>query len=170
MLCTHILVVHGRTVAIYASTMGHVKLQADDACEHACEHISRGSAMPPDTDIKLNRWQCAWYVCSIARWPHQVLLDVSTSSAGAQNGAALQLNALHGFAVQHHRLRFPVVEALVPIPGSRSTTLDKPTQHVCHRQLQNARCAAVSWQQANSLLCHKMPRWAHQRLMASFPV
>ena len=48
----------------------------------------------------------------------QVLLDVSTTSAGAQNGAALQLDALHCLAVQHHRLLLPVVEALVPIPAS----------------------------------------------------
>ena len=44
-------------------------------------------------------------------------LDVSAASAGPQDGAALQLNALHCLAVQHHRLLLTVVESLVPVPG-----------------------------------------------------
>ena len=46
-------------------------------------------------------------------------LDVSATSAGSQNGASLQLDALHSFAVQHHRLVLLVVEALVAIPVTR---------------------------------------------------
>lgn len=47
------------------------------------------------------------------------LLDVCPSSAGSKNGAALQLYALHSFAVQDHWLLLAVVESLVPIPGTQ---------------------------------------------------
>ena len=43
-------------------------------------------------------------------------LDVSSPPARAQDGAALQLDALHCLAVQHYRLLLAVVKALVPIP------------------------------------------------------
>ena len=50
-----------------------------------------------------------------------IILDVSTAPACPQNGASLQLDALHSFAIQHHRLVLLVVKALVAIPvGART--------------------------------------------------
>lgn len=46
-------------------------------------------------------------------------LDVSATSAGPKNGSSLQLDALHSFTVEHHRLVLLVVEALVAIPVTR---------------------------------------------------
>jgi len=46
-------------------------------------------------------------------------LDVGAAAGGAQNGAALQLDAVHTAPRQHHRPVITIVEAPVPVPAAQ---------------------------------------------------
>ena len=45
-------------------------------------------------------------------------LDVSAATRGAEDGSALQLDAVHHLGVQDHRLMPPVVEAPEAVPAN----------------------------------------------------
>lgn len=54
--------------------------------------------------------------CSLKEGP---VLDVGAAAGGAQNGAALQLYAVHTAPRQHHRPVITIVEAPVPVPAAQ---------------------------------------------------